>query len=312
MMAHTDRDFRYLLRLISRRVMLYTEMMTTSALLRGGDAWRLEFHPSEHPLGIQLAGADAQELGRCARIAEEAGYDELNFNLGCPSARVSNARFGACLMAEPDLVARCVAAMCAAARLPVTVKTRVGIDSLDSYEDLHRFISIVAAAGCRTFILHARKAWLNGLSPRQNRQVPPLRYDLVYRVKQEFAGLEIIINGGIDSVGSACAHLRRVDGAMIGRAACRDPYLLAEADARIFGDAQPPVSRVEVLRKYLDYTEDRMRDGVALHRFARPMQGLLHGQRGVCAFRRHLSEKAHRRGSGPEVIREAMRFLAVA
>src|SRR5690606_11271170 len=218
MMRHTDRHLRYLLRLVSRRVMLYTEMLTAPALIHGNAPRRLEFDASEHPVGVQFGGSDPDQLRRCALMAVDAGFDEINLNCGCPSPRVTDGRFGACLMAEPDLVAECVAAMASAASIPVTGKSRIGIDGNESYEDLCRFVGTVASAGCRTFVVHARTAWLKGLSPSQNRRVPPLRHDLVHRLKRDFPHLEIIINGGIASVADVQSHLAHVDGVMIGRA----------------------------------------------------------------------------------------------
>ncbi|MDJ0969872.1 MAG: tRNA dihydrouridine(20/20a) synthase DusA, partial [Kiloniellales bacterium] len=235
MMDWTDRHCRYLLRLISRRTLLYTEMVPTGAVLHGDRARFLGFDPAERPLALQLGGAEPEDLAACARLAEAEGYDEVNLNVGCPSDRVQHARFGACLMAEPALVARCIAAMQDAVGIPVTVKSRIGIDDQDDYVDLLRFVDSVASVGCRSFTVHARKAWLEGLSPKQNREIPPLNYERVYRLKAERPDLEIVINGGIRSLDEAEAHLARVDGVMIGRAAYQDPYLLAEADRRLFG-----------------------------------------------------------------------------
>lgn len=312
MMAYTDRDFRYFLRLISRRVLLYTEMYATGAVLHGDGPRRLAFHAAEHPVAVQLGGSDPDALGTCARLAAEIGYDEVNLNVGCPSERVSHARFGACLMAEPGLVAECVAAMSTAAPVPVTVKTRIGIDSLDGYDDLCRFISTVTAAGCRTFILHARKAWLSGLSPRENRDVPPLRHDVVHRIKRDFPQLEIIINGGIETLTHVRAHLQHVDGTMIGRSVCANPYLLAAADTGIFGvDAAPP-SRLDVLQGYMEYVELRLCEGAPLQLLARHLPGLFHGQRGARAFRRHVGAMMGDRNSGPDTIRQALRILEAA
>jgi tRNA-dihydrouridine synthase A len=312
MMTHTDRHFRYFLRLISRRVMLYTEMITTGALLHGDQYQRLEFDEAEHPLGVQLGGSDPRELAAAARLAGDYGFDEINLNIGCPSDRVKEGRFGACLMAEPQRVADCVAAMTATVSIPVTVKTRIGIDRRDSLDELCRFVDTVAAGGCRTLIIHARKAWLQGLSPRQNRNVPPLDYDRVYRVKAEFPHLEIIINGGIHTLEAAREQLDRVDGAMIGRAVCSDPYLLARADAVCFGDPRPSPSRREILDRYMRYAEAQLARGVSLHNMTRHLLGLFQGQAGARAFRRHLSEKAVRPEAGVEVLTEAARFVSAA
>ena len=312
MMTHTDRHFRFFLRLISRRVMLYTEMVTTGALIHGGQRQRLEYNESEHPLGLQLGGSDPRELAAAARMAAEHGYDEVNLNVGCPSDRVRTGRFGACLMAEPRRVADCVAAMAAATSVPVTVKTRIGIDHKDSYADLCHFITTVAASGCRTFIIHARKAWLQGLSPRQNRDIPSLEYDRVYRIKADFPDLEVIINGGIHTLEEARGHLRHVDGVMIGRAACNNPYLLAGADALLFGDPRPAPSRQAVLDAFMHYAEEQLARGVSLHSMTRHLLGLYQGQAGARAFRRHLSNGAVRPDAGIDVLTKAARLISAA
>lgn len=312
MMAYTDRDFRYFLRLISKRVMLYTEMVATGAILHGGGMRRLAFHAAEHPVGVQLGGADPGALASCARIAAEIGYDEVNLNVGCPSEQVGHARFGACLMAEPQRVAGCVAAMRGVTAVPVTVKTRIGIDSLDGYDDLCRFLSTVEAAGCRMFILHARKAWLSGLSPRENREIPPLRHDVVHRIKRDFPHLQIVINGGIETLEQAWAQLPLVDGAMMGRSVCANPYLLARADREIYGMDAPPPSRFDVSWKYMEYVEDRARDGAPLHLLIRHLPGLFHGQRGVGAFRRQLSVLVGKRCSGRDMLQRALDFVDAA
>jgi tRNA-dihydrouridine synthase A len=305
MLDWTDRHFRFFLRLISRRMFLYTEMVTTGAVLRGERERLLSFDPAEHPLGLQLGGSDPSALAECARIAEGWGYDEVNLNVGCPSDRVQNGRFGACLMAEPGLVADCVAAMRAAVSVPVTVKTRIGIDDLDSCEALAGFVQTVAAAGCQTFIIHARKAWLKGLSPRENREIPPLRYDVALRVKQDFPALEIILNGGIATLEECAAHLQDFDGVMLGRAAYHNPYLLAEADARLFGDHHPVLSRHEVLQAFLPHVERELAQGARLPGISRHILGLFHGVPGGRQWRRHLSEHAVRAGAGVEVLAAA-------
>ena len=306
MMDWTDRHDRYFLRLISRRMRLYTEMITTGAILHGDRDRFLAFDPAERPLALQLGGAVPEELAVCARLAAERGYDEVNLNVGCPSDRVQNARFGACLMAEPALVADCVAAMRAAVSIPVTVKTRIGIDEQDSYDALRAFVETVAAAGCETFIIHARKAWLQGLSPKQNREIPPLHYERVYRLKQDVPALEIVINGGIVTLDEAEAHLRQVDGVMIGRAAYQAPYILAEADRRFFGDDQPPPSREEVVLRLLPYVQAQRERGVPVKSITRHILGLFNGLPGARLWRRHLSESAHRPGAGPEIIEQAL------
>ncbi len=312
MMDWTDRHDRVFLRLISRRVLLYTEMIPLGAILHGDRDRFLGFDAREHPLALQLGGAEPAALAESARIATDYGYDEINLNVGCPSGRVQHARFGACLMAAPALVGSCVAAMAAAARIPVTVKCRIGIDERDSFEELCEFTRAVADGGCRTLIVHARKAWLSGLSPKQNREVPPLRYDRVYRLKETFPALQVIVNGGITSLDQAERHLAHVDGVMIGRAAYQNPYILAGADRRFFGDQQVPPSREAVVRAYLPYVETQRARGVPLKSITRHMLGLFNGLPGARAWRRHLSEAAHRPGAGPEVIEAALELTLTA
>ena len=309
MLDWTDRHCRYFFRLLSRYTLLYTEMVTTGAALHGDRERLLVYDPAEHLLALQLGGCDPGELARCARIAAEFGYDEVNLNVGCPSDRVQSGRFGACLMAEPDLVADGVAAMRAAVELPVTVKTRIGIDDRDSYEALTDFVGRVASGGCEVFIIHARKAWLRGLSPKENREIPPLRYDIVYRLQRDFPDLTIILNGGLTNLDQAEDELRRVDGVMIGRAAYENPYLLAEADRRFFGSDAPPPSRHQVIRAFLPYVETQLQQGTPLHCMTRHVLGLFQGIPGARAWRRHLSEHAHRRGAGVEVLEAALRQI---
>ena len=308
MMTHTDRHFRYFLRLLSRNVMLYTEMIATGAIIHGKQYHRFEFSPQEHPLAIQLGGNDPAELTECSRIAEQTGYSEVNLNIGCPSDRVKNGNFGACLMAHPQLVADCVAAIASSVSIPVTVKTRTGIDNQDSYEHLHHFISTVAAGGCRTFILHARKAWLQGLS----REIPPLNYDMVYRIKQDFPDLEIIINGGIQSLEQANGHLQHIDGVMIGRAVCHNPYLLATADRIIFGNTAHLYTRTEILERFISYAEAQLSQGIYLHQMLRHLLGLFQGQPGARIWRRYLSENMYDNHSGIEVIEDALHLVQAA
>lgn len=304
MMNRTDRHERFFLRLISRSVLLYTEMITTGAILHGDTARFLEFDPQEKPLALQLGGSNASELARCAAIAELRGYDEVNLNVGCPSDRVQNARFGACLMKEPQTVAACVTAMIGATRLPVTVKTRIGVDDQDSWNDFYRFIDVVGTAGCDTFIIHARKAWLQGLSPRQNREIPPLSYKTVYKLKQERPDLTVIINGGITGVAETNGHLASVDGVMIGRAVYENPWFLAELEQSVFG-GPPPEDRRKVLGEYITYMERQTGLGVPLYAMARHALGLFQGQRGARAWRRYISENGPRRGVGCEIVRQA-------
>jgi tRNA-dihydrouridine synthase A len=282
-------------------------MIPTGAILHGDRARFLDFGPAEHPLALQLGGADPGALADCAAIAEDWGYDEVNLNVGCPSDRVQSARFGACLMAEPATVAAAVHAMQAATRLPVTVKCRIGVDDRDAYEDLASFVRTVAEAGCASFAVHARKAWLKGLSPKENREVPPLRYDDVTRLKADFPALEIVINGGIEDLGAAEAHLSTLDGVMIGRAAYQNPMMLAEADGRIFGAPGAPVlERRDIAARLVDYAAEQIEAGVYLARITRHILGLYASVPGARAWRRHLSTHAHRPGAGVAVIEEAL------
>lgn len=312
MMTHTDRHFRYFLRLVCRHALLYTEMQTTGALIHGDASKFLAYNASEHPLAIQLGGSDPKELALCANMAEDAGYDEINLNVGCPSDRVQSGKFGACLMAEPELVASCVAAMQARVSIPVTVKTRIGIDNQDSYQHLYDFVVKVSNSGCQTFIIHARKAWLQGLSPRQNREVPPLNYQLVHRLKHDFPALSILINGGFNTLVQVKEQLQQVDGVMIGRAICNNPYLLARADQEIFGDTRPILSRHDVMQQFMQYIEQEMRKGIAFSRMTRHILGMFYGQGGARAFRRYLSENIYQTNSGVEVIEQAMNLVKAA
>jgi tRNA-dihydrouridine synthase A len=312
MMDWTDRHDRVFLRLITRRALFYTEMIPVGAILHGDCERMLGFDPREHPVALQLGGAEPGELADCARIAADDGYDEINLNVGCPSDRVQNARFGACLMADPARVGACVAAMAGAVRIPVTVKCRIGIDERDSFEDLCAFTRVVVDSGCRTLIVHARKAWLSGLSPKQNREVPPLRPEVVYRLKDSFPELEVILNGGVEDLDRAAAHLARVDGVMIGRAAYRNPYLLAGVDQRFFGETRPALDREAVVRALLPYVSERLSRGVPLKAIARHILGLFSGLPGARAWRRHLSTAAHRPGAGPDVIEAALELALAA
>jgi len=305
MMDRTDRHFRFLLRLITERTLLYTEMVTTGAILHGDHEELLGFSPVERPLALQLGGESPAELAACARIAFERGYDEINLNVGCPSDRVQHGRFGACLMAEPERVAEAIRAMREAVVLPVTVKHRIGIDDRDSYDDLLDFVSRVAEAGCDRFIVHARKAILQGLSPKQNRSVPPLRYQDVHRLKGELPHLRIEINGGFSRVAEIEEQLSRVDGVMVGRAAFDDPFLLSPVDEHFFGAAGREVTPRQVLTRYVPYLREWHEKGVPLGRLARGLAGFLAGRRGARAWRRHLTEKVLRPGARVEDV-EAM------
>jgi tRNA-dihydrouridine synthase A len=309
MMECTDRHFRVLMRHITRRTLLYTEMIVTGAILRGDRARFLDFSPVEHPISIQLGGDDPTQLAECARIAQDWGYDEVNLNVGCPSSRVRSGSFGACLMARPETVARAVEAMRAAVAIPVTVKHRIGIDDHDRYEDMLGFVRAVAAASADRFTVHARKAVLGGLSPKENREIPPLRHHDVHRLKAELPHLAIEINGGLGDLDAAAAQLAHVDAAMIGRAAYDDPWIFAGADRRFFGSDWAPTSRAAVAEAMTGYADDQARRGVSLHHVTRHMLQLFSGQRGARAWRRFLSEQAQRQGAGPEVIRQALARL---
>ncbi|GAB6141240.1 tRNA dihydrouridine(20/20a) synthase DusA [Methylosoma difficile] len=308
MMDWTDRHCRYFHRLLSQNAWLYTEMVTTGALIHGDHHRFLHYNAEEHPLALQLGGSNPRELGLCAKMAEDYGYDEVNLNVGCPSDRVQNGRFGACLMAEPELVADCVAAMNNAVKLPVTVKSRIGIDDKDSYEELVHFIGTVANAGCKTFIVHARKAWLSGLSPKQNREVPPLRYDVVYQLKIDFPHLEIILNGGVTSLEQAETVLQHVDGVMVGREAYQNPYLLAEVDRRIFSIDKTAPSRAQIMEQLLPYVREQLTTQARLNSVTRHILGLYHGEVGARGWRRHLSENVGKAGADENVILEALKF----
>jgi tRNA-dihydrouridine synthase A len=309
MLDYTDRHARYLLRLLSRRTLLYSEMVTTAALLHAGPSRFLDHDPTEHPVALQLGGSDPGAMAACARLGERWGYAEINMNVGCPSDRVQSGAFGACLMAEPETVAACVRAMRDAVAVPVTVKTRIGVDHRDSYEALAELVGTVSEAGCRTFVVHARKAWLKGLSPAQNRSLPPLRYDVVYRLKRDFPRLEVVLNGGVTSLEAVREHLIRVDGVMIGRAAYENPYLLAAADRLVFGETTAIPTREQVLERYARYVEDQMAQGVQLARMTRHLLGLFHGRPGARAWRRYLTVEAARPGATPSVIDAPARLV---
>lgn len=306
MMDWTDRHYRYFIRLLTRHTLLYTEMVTAHAVCRGDRQRLLGYTPEEKPLALQIGGCDPQLLADAAAIGADFGYDEINLNVGCPSERVQTGRFGACLMVEPTLVAASVAAMRARVTVPVTVKTRIGIDHHDSYEFLKQFIATVADAGCRVFIIHVRKAWLSGLSPKENRVVPPLRYDIAVRLKQDFPNLTIVLNGGIGDLQQAEQWLEQFDGVMIGRAAYHNPYLLAEADRRIFHDHQSPVSRNTILYALLPYMEYRMQLGDRLQSMTRHILGLYHGTPGARHFRRVLTEYVRAGASPGELFAAAL------
>ncbi|MEQ9244836.1 MAG: tRNA dihydrouridine(20/20a) synthase DusA [Nitratireductor sp.] len=309
MMDWTDRHDRVFLRLISRRAVLYTEMVTTGAILFGDRHRFLRFDASEHPVVLQLGGSDPAALAECARIGTDYGYDAINLNVGCPSDRVQSGTFGACLMQTPDLVARCVEAMAKATDRPVTVKHRLGVDDQDEEVVLPAFVDRVASAGCRHFIVHARKAWLSGLSPKQNREIPPLRYELVYALKQARPDLTVTINGGFTSLDQADAALAHVDGVMLGRVAYQEPYVLADVDRRFHGDRRRPLSRVAVAEAMADYIDRQRAEGVPAKSITRHMMGLFNGLPGARAWRRHLSENARLPEATGRVVLEAMRLV---
>jgi tRNA-dihydrouridine synthase A len=305
MMEWTDRHCRFFHRLLTRRALLYTEMITTGAVLRGNRERLLAFDPAEHPVAVQLGGSDPHALAESARICADVGYDEVNLNVGCPSDRVQEGRFGACLMAEPQLVGECVAAMKAAVTVPVTVKCRIGIDEQDPEESLDTLTRNVVAAGVDALIVHARKAWLDGLSPRENRDIPPLDYDRVYRLKCAWPTLHISINGRVGSVEAAAQHLARVDGVMMGRAAYQEPWRLLQTDPLIYGVSAPSSSAQAAIEAFLPYVERELARGTRLHAMTRHVLGLFHGVPGARAFRRHIAMHAVKPGAGAEVLRDA-------
>ena len=310
MMDWTDRHCRFFHRGLTRHALLYTEMVTADAVLYGKRKRLLGFSPEEHPVALQLGGSNPEKLRQAARIGADLGYDEINLNVGCPSDRVQEGRFGACLMAEPSLVAECVAAMRGAVAIPVTVKCRIGIDDQDEEADFQRFIETVAAAGCTTFIVHARKAWLKGLSPKENREIPPLDYGRVYRLKAARPDLTIVINGGIATLAECDEHLTHVDGVMLGRAAYQEPYLLSEVDQRYFGSNDAVISRADAIRLLIPYAESHIANGGTLHHISKHILGLYHNQPRGRLFRRHLSESVTDKAAGSDVLLEALSLVA--
>src|SRR5215469_14091027 len=310
MMEWTDRHCRFFHRLLTRRARLYTEMITTSAVLHGDRERLIGFDPFEHPLALQLGGCDPRALRECARIAEDFGYDKVNLNVGCPSDRVQEGRFGACLMAEPRLVGDCVAAMKAAVAIPVTVKCRIGIDDQDPEPALEIFAHAIAQAGADALIVHARKAWLKGLSPKENREVPPLDYDRVYRLKVAHPRLTIVLNGGIGSLAEVAAHLDRVDGVMMGRAAYQQPWRLLAVDACVFADAPPFASPRAAAAALIAYMERELASGVRLHAITRHMHGLFQGVPGARAYRRRLADAAASPQTGAVLLMEALALVS--
>lgn len=310
MMDWTDRHCRAFHRTLSRRARLYTEMVTTGAVIHGVRERIIGFDPAEHPVAVQLGGSDAKDLAEAARICEAEGYHEVNLNCGCPSDRVQEGRFGACLMQEPELVAECVAAMKAAVKVPVTVKCRIGVDDQDPEEALDRLADAVLAAGCDALVVHARKAWLKGLSPKENREIPPLDYDRVHRLKARLPDVPVAINGGLASIEDCMRELAVMDGVMLGRAAYHDPELLLAVDPVLFGEDAPVPDAFAAVEAYIPYVERRLADGVPLHSMTRHMLGLFPGRPGARIWRRHLSVEGVKRGAGVEVLREALAFVS--
>ena len=308
-MDWTDRHDRVFLRQLSEHTLLYTEMVTSAALKHGDAQYLLQHSQDEHPVALQLGGSSPVELAEAAVLAEQAGYDEINLNVGCPSNRVQSGAFGACLMAEPKLVAKCVSNMMTSVSLPVTVKCRIGIDDRDSQAELEDFIGTVADVGCSTFIVHARKAILSGLSPKENREIPPLKYNSVFAVKQAFPELSIIINGGIKTLHDAEALLKKTDGVMLGREAYQNPFILNEVDAVFFGAATNAQTRTEGLQKFIPYIEEELERGTPLHHMTRHILGLYKGQKGGKQFRRHLSENSYKKTADIGVLLEAISYV---
>ena len=306
MLDWTDRHCRYFYRLMSKQALLYTEMVTTGAIIHGDTHRYLDFNKEEHPVALQLGGSDPEELAQCSRIAEDYGYDEINLNVGCPSDRVQSGRFGACLMAEPELVRECLEAMQSAVSIDVSVKHRIGIDRDDSYDQLAAFIETVKQSGIKTFIIHARKAWLDGLSPKENRDVPPLRYDSVYAIKQDHSELEIIINGGINTLEEASQHLEKVDGVMLGRAIYHNPWLLSEVDQLFYNADRNNLTPKQVINELLPYISRELAKGTYLNHITRHILGMFQGKPGAKAWRRHLSENAHKPDAGIETVTTAL------
>ncbi|MBV1875318.1 MAG: tRNA dihydrouridine(20/20a) synthase DusA [Cycloclasticus sp.] len=308
MMDWTDRHCRYFHRLLSPNALLYTEMVTTGALLHGDKQRFLKFNDFEQPVALQLGGSNPDDMAACAQFAQEAGYQEVNINIGCPSDRVQNGRIGACLMSEPELVAQCVLQMRQCVDIPITVKTRIGIDDLDSVEFLMEFVKTVSDAGCNTFIIHARKAILNGLSPKENRTIPPLNYERAYEVKKEFPSLSIVVNGGIDTVIDIQQHWRHLDGVMIGREVYHNPFFLVDIEHQLF--QQPLLDRKAVLDAYIQYVEKQLMLGVSLQNMTRHILGLFAAQPGGKHWRRYLSEHARHKGAGTEVLLGGLEAMA--
>jgi len=305
----TDRHYRYLARLLSQHALLYTEMITTGAILNGDQDYLLSYTDQEHPLALQLGGSNVGQLAQCARIGESYGYDEINLNVGCPSDKVQNNMIGACLMGHPKLVTECMQAMIEAVTIPVTIKHRIGIDDIDNYDVLAEFVEQVSGSGCDTFIVHARNAILKGLSPKQNREIPPLQYDKVYRLKADFPDLEIIINGGIDNLADCHQHLTQVDGVMLGRAANHNSALLTQVDQQFFGCNLPMPERHQAALTYFAYMQQQHEKGTSLHHMSGHIMGLFQGIPGARALRRHISDNIHGSNANIQVMYDALTLI---
>lgn len=309
MMDRTDRHFRYFVRLISSKILLYSEMITTGALIHGDRKRYLQYDPIEHPVALQLGGSNPNDLKTCSKMIEDEGYDEINLNVGCPSDRVQANKFGACLMFEPELVAECIHEMQSAVSIPVTVKCRTGVDDKDNYEDLYNFIETVSKAPCNTFIIHARKAWLSGLSPKENREIPPLNYQTVHQIKHDFPNLNIQINGGFNELSEVIEQLKHVDGVMIGRAIYHNPYMLAAADSLIYKTETQAKTRTEIMEQMMIYIEQELHSGTKLSNITRHILGLYHNQPHSRLFRRYLAENAYREDADTAVLKTALGFV---
>ena len=305
----TDRHYRFLARLLSKHALLYTEMITTGAILNGDQEYLLSYTQQEHPLALQLGGSNIAELAQCARIGEDYGYDEINLNVGCPSDKVQNHMIGACLMGHPELVTDCMQAMLEAVKIPVTIKHRIGINDVDNYDALAGFVEQVSQSGCESFIVHARNAILKGLSPKQNRQIPPLQYDKVYRLKADFPQLEIIINGGIDNIADCQQHLTQVDGVMLGRASNHNSALLTQVDQQLFGCTLPLPERRQAALSYFAYMQQQHEKGTSLHHMSGHIMGLFQGLPGARALRRHISDNIHGNSANIQVMYDALDLI---
>ncbi len=309
MIDWSDRHCRYFWRLLSKHAVVYSEMVTTHALIHGDRERFLAFNKEEHPVALQLGGSAPTDLAHCAKLGAERGFDEINLNCGCPSDRVQSGMFGACLMAQPALVRDCMKAMLDAVDIPVTIKHRIGIDDMEDYAGLVDFVGTVAESGCEAFIVHARKAWLQGLSPKENREIPPLKYELVTQLKKDFPELEIVINGGITTLDQCQSLLDDVDGVMVGREAYSNPYLLAQVDQQLYGDNYTPISREQALEKFMAYVEKEISAGTRLHHMSKHILGLFQGQPGARRFRRYISENAYKENAGVEVLAQALEAM---